>query len=184
MAEFLPAYKLIRKHEGNYVNHALDAGQETYAGVARKFWPTWSGWTVLDELKAQGLKPVPNMFISGLETHVESFYKKLWHGQKFGLIQNQSVADIIFDWFVNSGSSGIKKVQVILRDNLKEEVQVDGELGPRTVTLLNKYRPEDIHELIKEARIDFYNSIVTRKPNQQVFLKGWMNRINSFTFAS
>lgn len=183
MADFKPAYAIIRKHEGNYVNHKNDKGGETYGGVARKFWPSWSGWAVLDAYKKQGGQLITNMKIDGMEQHLEGFYLKLWDGHRFNLINSQPIANIIYDWMINSGNLGIKKTQEVLRDKFHADVMVDGALGIKTAHYINANHPQDVFFHIKAARIEFYTNLVERKPDQKVFLKGWMSRINSFNYS-
>lgn len=183
MADFNPAYKIIRAHEGNYVNHKLDAGKETYAGIARKFWPSWIGWQAVDEYKLKNGEPKRNQLISVAEPFVAAFYKRLWDGQKFSEIKNQSIANIIYDFMINSGSLGIKKTQEVLHDKFNADIVVDGALGIKSVSVINIHHPQDVFFQIKQARINFYHSLVQRKPDQAVFLTGWLNRINSFTYA-
>ncbi len=181
MAEFLPAYNLERKHEGYYVNNPADKGGETYAGVARNYWPNWAGWPTLDAYKRQIGRPLKtNESVPGMEMFVQSFYKALWDGKNFSAINSQEVANIVYDWFINSGSSGIKGTQQVLRDSFKAPVIVDGNLGPDTIRNINLQNAAKLNDAIKEKRIAFYYSLVARNPSQQTFLKGWLARINSF----
>lgn len=53
MAEFKPAFEQTIAHEGGYMNDPDDPGGETYKGVARKYWPKWLGWHIIDLLKRQ-----------------------------------------------------------------------------------------------------------------------------------
>ena len=53
MAKFSEAEKITCKNEGGYANNPSDNGGETYAGIARKFWPNWSGWAKIDAIKKQ-----------------------------------------------------------------------------------------------------------------------------------
>lgn len=181
MAQFAPAYKLERKHEGYYVNNAADKGGETYAGVARNFHGTWVGWNVLDRYKSQiGRSLKTNEQVPGMEPYVEAFYKAIWDGKNFAAINNQDVANIVYDWFINSGSSGTKGVQKVLNTFFQKALSVDGGFGTATISAINSVDPAKLNNAIKDARIAFYNSLVARDPSQSVFLKGWMARINSF----
>lgn len=181
MAQFKPAYDLERKHEGYYVNNPSDKGGETYAGVARNIYANWNGFPVLDAYKAKlGRALKTNEQVPGLETYVEAFYKGLWDAKNFGAIVNQDVANIVYDFFINSGNTGIKKTQEVLRDTFKATLAVDGAIGADTIKNINAVDPILLNNAIKEKRIAFYNGLVAANPSQSVFLKGWLSRINSF----
>ena len=100
-----------------------------------------------------------------------------WDKWKADEILNQSVANILADFFFNSGNWGIKIPQELLN------VTVDGIVGKGTINRLNTINQKEFFYAVKNARTDFFNGIVARNPSQKVFLNGWMNRINSFTFS-
>jgi len=188
MAEFAPAYQLERKHEGYYVNNPSDKGGETYAGVARKIYPAWNGFPVLDAYKAKlGRALKTNEQVPGMEPYVQAFYQNLWNVNRFGEIKNQDLANIIYDWFVNSGyiafSTKPKEtygLDEILVEKFKQLVPIDGRLDTATIVAVNKVDSTALYNEIKNARIAFYNYLATKDPSQSVFLKGWLSRINSF----
>lgn len=183
MAEFGPAYLLERKYEGFYVNNPLDKGGETYAGIPRNpgYHPEWPGWPVLDAYKARiGRAIKTNEPIPDLEPYVQAFYQGIWNQKNFGAIKSQDVANIVFDFYINSGSSGIKQTQMVLRDTFKASLAVDGVLGPDTLSVINSQDPVLLNNAIKERRISFYQSLVDNNPSQSVFLPGWLSRINDF----
>jgi lysozyme family protein len=109
-----------------------------------------------------------------LDASVEQFYRDMWNANRFGEINDQDVANIAFDWFVNSGASGIRGVQKILG------VSQTGVLGLVTLTAINQRDSVQLFNSIKAARKSFYDAIVQRDPSQQVFYKGWINRIEAF----
>jgi lysozyme family protein len=99
-----------------------------------------------------------------------------WDMVKGDEIYNQSLAEIIADWAVNSGKSGIRKVQELVG------CKADGIVGPITLSLINTSDPEQLHERIWKARQQFYINIVKRNPSQKVFMNGWMSRLNQFKY--
>jgi lysozyme family protein len=174
MANFSIAYnKYILPFEGGYVNHADDKGGETYAGIARNFHPTWEGWKTIDAIK-QGRAIKRNEKFPTLNNLVTNFFLDLWNKNRFGEIKSQDVANIFYDFYINSEKSAIKKVQEILK------VSRDGVLGSNTLAAINNLDAAKLYNTIKDARIKFYETLVKNNPSQSVFLKGWMNRINSF----
>jgi lysozyme family protein len=178
MAQFGPAYfTYVKPIEGGYANVEADKGGETYAGIARRFWPNWAGWKTIDAIKAASKTNPPirhNARFPQLDASVEQFYRDMWNANRFGEINDQDVANIAFDWFVNSGASGIRGVQKILG------VSQTGVLGLVTLTAINQRDSVQLFNSIKAARKSFYDAIVQRDPSQQVFYKGWINRIEAF----
>jgi len=106
---------------------------------------------------------------------IKILYWDRWIADK---ITSQSVANILVDWTINSGSYGIKIPQRLLG------VQADGVVGAKTLSQLNSVNARNFFEAAKAARIDFVNNIAKNNPSQVKFLKGWLNRINSFKFES
>ena len=174
MGNFFTTYNLyIKPIEGGYVNNALDRGGETYAGIARRFWPNVSIWPTIDAIKAKA--PIKtNAKFPSLEPTVTKFYEDMWLKNSFDKIVSQPIVDIFFDWFVNSGSAAISGVQKIVK------VPITRKLDAATLAAINKENATELNNKIKQERIDFYNRIVARDPSQKVFINGWMNRINAF----
>lgn len=169
MAEFLTAYKKTALLEGGYSNVKSDRGGETYAEIARNFHPDWAGWKIIDQYK-----PLRhNQKINNTELHSlvkQFYYYNFWKPIQGDFITEQSIANFIYDWHVNSGEGGLKALQKAL--NLKP----DGDIGRLSLAAINE---ADLH-LLKQARIAFVKDIVSRKPAQAKFLPGWLNRIQAF----
>ena len=53
---------------------------------------------------------------------------------------------------------------------------VDGKFGPKTFAALKACEPKALARAIYTQRKLYYENIVQRKPQQKVFLKGWMSR--------
>jgi lysozyme family protein len=64
------------------------------------------------------------------------------------------------------------------------KVEVDGIVGPKTLTAINCADQEMLFNTLKIERKVFLNNIIKRKPNQIVFYNGWMNRVNSFEYKA
>jgi lysozyme family protein len=187
-ANFKLAYdRYIKPAEGGYVNDPADKGGETYGGIARKFYPNWDGWIVIDfEKKRRTLKRGEKL--PGMDGKVEAFYFDMWNKNLFNQIQDQNVAAITFDWFVNSGGAalyvkynsgeefGIQKVL----NQLGKKVATDRRMGAQTVAAINSTDSTRLNNAIKTDRINFYNFLVKRDPSQAKFQTGWLARINSF----
>jgi lysozyme family protein len=172
MAEFLTAYQKTAPHEGGYSNRKSDRGGETYAGITRKNFPTWAGWTIVDAHKPLKQDEVIND--TQLQSSVKVFYNaNFWNRCNLDGCDSQEVANFIYDWYVNSGGNAIKHVQRVLG------ITEDGVCGPKTIQAANAYQGDLLPLLIAE-RIAYYNAIVAADPTQKGFLKGWVNRAQSF----
>lgn len=188
MATFETAYKkYVQPWEGGYANNPADKGGETYAGIARNYHPTWSGWAYIDEKKKTGTIK-NNQKFPAIQDKVDKFYLlAFWEPNKLGEINNQAVAEITLDWLVNSGSNAVRTkggntfgIDEILNRDFGFNLPMDSKLDQASINAINKVDSVRLYNAIKKERINFYNELVKNDPTQAVFKKGWMNRINSF----
>ena len=187
MSEFIQWYRIAEKWEGGYVNDPVDRGGETYKGVTRRFNPKWAGWPLIDQYKAAHLKrtgkPLPRNWFAPkedlqLETLVQQAAKKsFWDVFAADQILDQNVANILVDFGWLSGTGTATKIlQGIL------ELPKTGIYNAQTLAAVNQTDGKKLFLKIKQARLDLFKSLVARKPEQQKFLTGWNNRVNSFTY--
>ncbi len=188
MASFDTSYNnYIKPIEGGYVNDPNDKGGETYGGIARNYNPNWPGWTAIDYTK-QVHGPIKRYTkFPELDYLVKAFYKNLWDKNFFGAIKSQDVADILFDWFVNSGSNAFytkstktNGVQEILNKLFNAKVSEDGAMGMQTVNAINAVDAAKLQHELKNERLIFYNNLIANNPSQSVFKDGWLDRLNHF----
>lgn len=172
MADFNKAIGHILKWEGGYSNHSADPGGETKYGVTDILDGKVDGMIDLNGDK------IGDVSVKGLtvEQAKEIYRDKFWNKMQGDFINSQPLANLIFDGFVNMGRNGIKLLQREIG------VVADGELGPKTLAVLNQSAPSVVFEGLKDARVKFYNSLVVRKPELKVFLNGWLNRVKSFKY--
>jgi len=174
--DFPPAYAVVKVNEGGYANIPGDRGLETYAGISRRYYPEWEGWPIIDAKKyryAGNIIPINTKF-SDLNFLVERFYKNMWDAGRFGEVNNQQLANLMFDYRVHSGNLAVKAVQNILR------LPADGVLGPVTLAAINKANAAQLHDSLKAQRIAFLNSLADRDPTQEQFRAGWLARLSKF----
>ena len=165
--------KRILLHEGGYCDVKGDNGGETYCGISRKFNPKWVGWKTIDKTKLKH-----NQILPALDNDVMQFYySNYWLKNGLHLINDYSLQYIIFDWVINSGVIAIKKVQEYV------SAKPDGKLGLITAKLINEYNSEHLFNIIKHSRVNFYYEIAKKGDNQK-FLKGWLNRIESINYEA
>jgi lysozyme family protein len=106
--------------------------------------------------------------------------KKLyWDFFQADRINNQSLAEFISDAGLNQGRILIAKyVQNILHST------VDGIIGDRTIASINTHpNPQYIFTELYNKRKKRYDTIIANNPSQEVFRKGWYNRLNAIKFV-
>ncbi|PRY98864.1 putative peptidoglycan binding protein [Marinilabilia salmonicolor] len=172
MAIFEDAFNKTLIHEGGYVNDPDDLGGETYKGIARNIHPDWTGWRIIDRYKQSPGFPDTLGTDVHLPDEVRQFYKnKFWNKIKGDAIQNQLVADSIFDFSVNSGiKTGISIAQKVL------DVAPDGIIGPITLKALNNTNPDLFLASYTIAKIARYVHLVKIRPANRKFFFGWIRR--------
>lgn len=180
MADFKTAKMKTLRLEGGYCNVQGDAGGETFAGVAKNSWGSkYPGiFKRLDEIKAQAkgvVKEINRIAFSdeSFLAEIEKFYKdNFWDVIKGDEITDQSKAQALFDYAVNSGTSrAIKHSQEVCG------VTVDGKFGPATLKAIND--KADFTNALCDRRTRFFEEIAKKGQNAK-FLKGWLNRVKEF----
>lgn len=182
---FNKAFNKTMVHEGGYANVSGDNGGETYMGIARKFHPNWSGWIIVDmEKRIRNGKLPRNYFIknSELDNLVREFYfKKFWQRAWLDHVNDEALQEIIFDFYVNSGATAIRKVQQVLVYQFNKKIRIDGTMGGNTVTAINDSEAKKLFEAIKKTRLEFYKELAKKGQNSK-FLRGWLKRLSAFNY--
>jgi len=164
MADFNPAFQKVLHDEGGFKLTDIpgDRGGMTYAGIARNANPDWPGWNLVDHKE----------FGEVLTDMVRKFYKSgYWDRIRGDDIANQSVAENIFNFGVNTGVGVAAKLAQLIVG-----AAPDGTIGPATVEKLNTVDPEAFKKAYALAKIARYADICNRNKTQSKFLLGWLNR--------
>jgi len=117
MADYRKAIAKVLLIEGGYVNDKDDNGGETYKGIARKFWPKWSGWVIIDICKKDSKNFPKNLKLNPtLNELIIGFYKlNFWDKIGGDGIKSESIASILVDTAVLEGiKPGVRKAQEIV----------------------------------------------------------------------
>jgi lysozyme family protein len=173
MAKFEGFAGKVLRLEGGYVNHASDKGGPTKFGVILSTWKQYGYDKDKDgDIDAEDIKMLS-------EDDARYIAKKVfWDFFQADFILNQSIAEFIVDWGYNSGRVTVaKKLQKLL------SVPSDGLIGVQSLNAINCADQQNLFDTLKVLRRMFVDNIVDAKPDQSVFHKGWINRINSFRFA-
>ena len=176
-ASFLIAYQITASYEGGYANVVNDLGEETYRGISRKFCKDWRGWSRIDAYKLKCGPPDQNYYFNDLtDWQVTEFYLDIWINEGFFDLENQAIANYLFDFRVHSPIA-VKIIQRLLND-CGHEFKVDNQMNAGMVAALNKIDAADFLMSIKKERIDLYNHFAEHRPSQRKFLCHWLKRAN------
>lgn len=191
MADFEPAYYNTLSHEGGYVSKEVaasiaDPGGETYKGIARNYHKDWAGWKIIDAYKlAHGTKTKFNgVTYIGIkhgtviddpklnELHKKHIKKYFWDANNLSKINNQTLANFLFDIGYGSGTTtAAKHLQYVLKGAI-----VDGVIGAKTIELANKADQNQLFLALKKYRVNWLNKYLSGKS----YLKVLLDRTNSF----
>lgn len=163
----------ILRREGGYVNHPADRGGPTNYGITQR---TLSGWLG---------RPASVEEVRTLDeaTAREIYERNYLAGPRIDTLPDR-VVPFVFDGAVNHGPRrAVMLLQSVINQAGFGPVSEDGLIGPKTRTAVEKADAEMQDWLLAalvEERRNFYRRIVAASPSQQVFLRGWLNRLNEF----
>jgi len=161
MSRFEECLARVLKHEGGYVNDPLDSGGRTNLGVTQRVWEEFVGHPV-SEADMRALTP----------QKVAPMYKIKYWNPSYCAVLPKGLDYVVFDFAVNAGTGrSVKTLQQAIG------CVADGVIGPKTMAAINDANSKDLIAKFSDARADFYQGIVARKPDQARFIKGWLNRV-------
>ena len=180
---FSIAHAFTAKHEGGLSDDAADSGGLTKFGVdlamMQDIASTQAGRDTLDRMGI--ILPVTRNTIKNLtETQAVSIYRwQAWESLKLDIIPLRP-AVLIYDAAVNSGPK--QSVRFAQRGYNScvlygQPLDTDGIMGPATRKAMQQADTDKILMAMLDQREQFYRDIVAAKPSQEVFLKGWLNRV-------
>ena len=151
---------------GIYTNRPSDLGGPTMSGITLTTFRQYFGQDkTVDDLRRM------------TESQWRYIFKRgYWDKAGADSIRNQSVAELIVDFCVNSGTGMLKKIQSLLGQT------PDGIIGPKSLASINSANQQVLFNAIMAERRCKYFEIVAYNPSQKVNLNGWLNRLKNFTF--
>ena len=171
--DFSIALKYALRFEGGYSNDPKDPGGATNKGITQGKYNEW--------LLAKGFPPRSVAAITEQEV-VQIYHEEFWVKFKCGYLPTPlSIA--VFDFCVNAGANGAKRLQRVL--GMKKN-EIDGEIGNKTLKAVRDFantpaRTMDLLKAYQRGRKAYYYTIVTRKPSQARFIKGWLRRVDELS---
>ena len=167
MADIRKAMPNILKWEGGYSNDKDDSGGCTMKGVTISVYRKYYG----KEKTCNDLRMITD------DQWLTIFRNGYWNKVQGDRIENQSIANLCVDMCWGSGPvTAIKKIQRCLGCK-----SIDGIVGTETLGKLNNgNRRETFEKLWNMRKLWLCN--IAQVGNNGKFLKGWLNRLNTYTF--
>jgi len=172
--------QFVLDREGIQSQDKDDPGGHTVFGVARKFWPHWEGWKIVDAInlkhrsKADRDRALEESI--PLKRMVRVFYyDNFWLANSCDKLPFQ-VALPLFDFALNSRAK-------VARQAFQRAVGADpdGVIGPATIrrlsTKLKRTSALSIGMAVTDARLMRYVRRVQQGKSPAKYLGGWMRRI-------
>lgn len=185
-ATFEEAQKLVKTAEGGYSEDKGDVGNYIEVPGGKRFIGTNHGISapiLAKYYKQQGVERLitkQDMMRLKYKTALKIFKNEYWDKQELGTLQDQNVANIIYDGCVNQGVDGMRSV---LRNALEEngiEIQdTDNIFSKEVLSKANGVNQEVLFNSIKKYREERYRDSQTFKRHGE----GWLNRLDDISYV-
>ena len=157
------ALKFTIAEEGGYVNNPHDSGGATNHGITQA---TYDAYRASLKLASQDVALIT-------DADVRAIYGEMYWIPAKCPIMHTPLDICHFDWAVNHGVNGaIKTLQTVLG------VEADGVFGGKTSSALALCDSYETMKAYNQLRKQWYENRVAQKPDQQVFLNGWLARVD------
>lgn len=185
-SNFQQAHRFTAFWEGGLSDDPADHGGVTKYGVSLAFLADLAkngdGLQYLSALALRPLPPTKTTVVHLTKTQAEALFRReFWDRLKLDSLPF-SMAALLYDAAVNCGCT--QSVKLAQRGYNRcvgygVPLAVDGILGPKTRKALAATVTTPVVTACLEARRTFYRQLVRNKPDQEVFLRGWLNRTDS-----
>ena len=161
-----------KARQKGYANQKYDRGGATMVGV------TIATFTAYRKKKGFKTTTVDDLKKMDFKTWRDLLKTMFWDKWKADEIRNQSMAELVVDWYWGSGIWGVKNPQQCLG------VPNDGIVGAQTIKAINSCDQKAMFTKIWKRRRNFYYSIVAHDSTQRIYLKGWLKRLNDLNYEA
>ena len=161
LLEYSSKYNMLHKNKGE--------NGFTFMGIYQLAHPLWGGWKIIKKHN-YNVEKITNDKI--LIDKVKNFYYlNYWTRARLDSVIHFRIALEIFIFGVNVGlRTAVRKTQKLIG------VTDDGIIGKQTLRALNVQDVEYFDMAFDEIEIEFYESLIKRRPSFKIFLKGWKRR--------
>lgn len=186
-SSFDEAQRLVSIEEAGYSDDRDDTGNWLVFNLGKKKVKRFIGtkYGISAPVLKSHLGKIPkkeDMVNLKYRTAVEIYKKKYWAPQNLGQLENQSIANVLYDGCVNQGVEGMKAV-------LRKALADVGISVPESENPFDAKHVESINKLQEQARL--FEAIKKHRKNRymtaQTFDKhgeGWLNRLDRIEYEN
>jgi lysozyme family protein len=141
MADFLPAFDFMIKHEGGILEDS-NTGEVSNFGITQY---------ALNIIRYKILDPK----LLTLADAQNIYYSEYWQRSFCASINSQAIANKFFDMCVNMGSWQATRLLQASLNSVGGSCVIDGQVGPHTIIVMNGFlqQTESENRLLEELRI-------------------------------
>lgn len=173
MASFDVFLPVLLRFEGGFVDDPADPGGATNKGITMQTFRACAR-------NVLGIEPTLGNLKALTDEQAGQIYRPLyWNKVQGDDITSQNLANMVCDFYVNAGVNASKLLQTILTE-MGATLIIDGVIGAASLQALNGVDQSEVYRRYKGRRIQYYQNLVQNQPSLNKFLKGWLNRVNSF----
>jgi len=173
MADFSQFLPILLRNEGGWVDNPSDPGGATNKGITMRTFREYAP-------KLLEVTPTLGNLKALTDEQAGKIYKSCYWDVIFGdEVLFQPLANILCDFYVNAG---VHATEIFIKtlNALGSNHHPEDRLSRRVMESLNYHDIGQVYMEYKAARISYYRSLVHEHPVLRVFLRGWINRVNSF----
>ncbi|MCP3923338.1 MAG: hypothetical protein GY714_12210 [Desulfobacterales bacterium] len=163
----------VLKKEGGFVDHKSDRGGPTNFGITRKTLSKWFG-------RDASVFDVRNLKV---DIAKEIYRQNYYYVPQINELPFD-IQPIVFDSAINHGPRrAVRFMQNVLSKAGFKSGSIDGIIGAKTriaAFTAETEMGEYFNNAVVDERINFYKLIVSNDKTQEVFIKGWLARAESF----
>lgn len=175
--------EFTKKWEGGLSRDKADSASSTpcptlYKGLGG--YHTNVGITYIVWKKMYGAKNDQRFFDMNSEDWFNVFKTLYWNGVRGDEYISKNVAIFVTGMAWGSGKKqAVKSLQTAIK-NCGVEISIDSVLGNTTIRLANSIEPQKLFDALTTERERFFRYIGRPGTKNSKFLKGWLNRLNSY----
>lgn len=175
---FNSSLMFVLSSEGGFSNISQDKGGPTNQGITLNTLMEYHNIYDYGDMDNDGDVDINDIKLLDKPEEAAPIYKKWYWDTIKGDSLPSGIDYVVFDSAVNHGprNAGIFIQRAANRYQCK--LVVDGKIGEKTLNSVNLIGADLlIAETLRERDI-FYNMIVACHPEQEIFIRGWRNRLN------
>ncbi|SFE06730.1 glycoside hydrolase family 108 protein [Paracidovorax konjaci] len=174
MASFDLYLPQLLRFEGGFVDDPDDPGGATNLGITLATFQRCAEPLLQEPPTLQDLRALTDEQAGAI--YKQEYWDRLYGDQ----IASQTLAEILFDFYVNAGNEAVVLLQRTLLQLGATGLATDGEMGPATLAALEAADDARVYALYRQGRITYYERLAQERPVDQKFLAGWLARADWF----